>query len=109
MPTGVYERTEEEMQRVRELCKRPITAAQIKVRRENVRKATEASCKLPRTKNQLESLPHADTIVKHHNDLCRGVERPDDITLITHSEHMSLHNNLRVQNGTHNLLAKNRG
>ncbi len=50
----------------------------------------------------------ADTIVEHHNDLCHGAESPDDITCMTMSEHSSLHNYLRLKNGTHYFLAKNK-
>lgn len=63
--------------------------------------------------NQGQPHPHAgnvfsDTIIEHHNDLVHGAERPDDVTHMTMSKHMSLHNKLRVENGTHHLLAKNR-
>lgn len=40
----------------------------------------------------------ADDIVEHHNDFCHGVERPDDITLMIHSEHSRMHAKLQCVN-----------
>ena len=103
------------------LHKQPRTLAQLGACRENGVKVS----KLPNTQKQREVArktglnnkgklnPHGptlfgNTIVEHHNDLCYGAERPDDITLMTSSEHLSLHNNLRIQNGSHHFLNKKR-
>lgn len=102
MPSGVYVRTE--------------------LQSENQRQHALRLHKLPRSKKQLkatrkmgllsnkgrEGTVFGDDIIEHHNDLCHGAERPDDVTYMTSSKHWSLHNNVRVQNGTHNLLRKNR-
>lgn len=83
-------------------------------------KNIKATHRLPRTQKQIEASrklgrkygsknsPKADTIVCHHNDLCHGKERPDDVTYMTNREHVGLHSRLRVANGTLPLLAKNR-
>ena len=102
-------KTEKQWEQFRALCKMPRSQKQI----ENLRKLNER----PRTQVQCEAgLRNLDkgrnitrnTIVEHHNDLCHGAERPDDITLMTSSEHHRLHANIRVQNGTHPFLGKNR-
>lgn len=41
----------------------------------------------------------ADDTIEHHNDFCHGAERPDDITLMTHSEHSRMHAKLQYPNG----------
>lgn len=70
--------------------------------------------KLPQTPKQLETAlqnlgimkgkpyPHegnifGDDIVEHHNDLCHGAERPDDVSYITSREHSRLHGILKNQ------------
>lgn len=99
--------------------KMPRTEKQLSATRGNIKIAH----KLPRTQKQIEASrklgssakgkpnPHGprvfgDDIIEHHNDLKHGAERPDDITLMTHAEHSSLHNKLRIETGTHNFLAK---
>lgn len=82
-------------------------------RTQNQIEACRKTGKLPKTKVQIESARrknriNANTIVEHHNDLCHGAERPEDVDCITLSEHGKLHANLRVENGTHHLLTKNR-
>jgi hypothetical protein len=109
-------RTKKQIQHWQELLKKPRTKTQREASRASVKKACEASRKLPRTKAQLEANrkngcklvfnPHGSTvsandIIEHHNDLCHGAERPDDVTLMTHSEHSRLHMELRIKNGTH--------
>ncbi len=81
MPKGVWIRTEEQMQQVRELGKAPKTEKQ-----------REASRKIGRRINI-----NGDTIIKHHNDLCHGAERPDDVMIMNHSEHCRLHGKLQCQ------------
>lgn len=98
--------------------------------RETIKKATKASSKVPRTQRQIEACRQngrkngaaskgkprpshdgrvfGDDIVKHHNDLCHGAERPDDITLMIMREHSRFHTNLRIANGTYHFLAQNR-
>jgi hypothetical protein len=87
--------------------------------RKSIKKAQEVSCKLPRTMKQIESARRMgkavktlrqriasrnngkhgklskDTIIQHHNDLCHGAERPDDITCMSHGGHSRLHAKLR--------------
>lgn len=120
MPKGVWTRTEEQMQQIRELGKRPKTLIQIETARKTGRRVGLSNKgkpkSKPKTQKQIESAIKcfrgtkifADDIVKHHPDLCHGAERPDDVTSMTNSEHISLHNRLRVENGTHNWLSKNR-
>lgn len=97
-----------------EMSKMPKTPEQIEIRRKN---AYELG-KRPKTQKQIQtsrkiarkmgSSNNADTTVKHHNDLCHGTERPDDITCMTLSEHTRLHINLRIEDGTHHFLTQNR-
>ena len=136
MPSGVYVRTKPisekqlaALSKGREIAsKLPKTAKQKETSRKNFIKATKASASLPRTTKQVETAyingcnhgyqkgqphPHegtvfANDVVKHHNDLQHGAERPDDITPMTLSEHMRLHNKLRVNNGTNPFLRENR-
>ena len=136
MPRRVYTITEVDREARRERARKMGKAPKTQKQCENAKKATAVACKLPRTQKQLATycengrkvgkLPRtkkqletvrenikgiyvfANTIVEHHNDLCHGTERPDDVTYMTSSEHISLHNNLRVQNGTHPFLASNR-
>jgi len=87
----------------------PKTQKQLEASRENVRKLH----KLPKTEKQIKAASKlgrisANTIVEHHNDLCRGAERPDDVNLMSLSEHTTLHNKLKVENGTHHWLSKYR-
>jgi len=125
MPKGIYKRTKEHKEILRRnmgkagkvAWKLPRSLAQIKHHHK--------LSKLPTTQKKRETWrkiglnskgkrnPHGPTafgndIVKHHNDLCHGAERPDDIALMTQSEHRRLHEKLRVQNGTHPFLSKNR-
>jgi len=37
----------------------------------------------------------SDTIIEHHNDLCHGKLRPNDVTYMTHAEHSRFHAGLR--------------
>ncbi len=87
-------RSAKQIEHTRKLGKGPRTQKQIATSRELCRKMGLNTT--------------SDTIVGHHNDLCRGEERPDDITYMSHGEHTSLHAKLRVENGTHHWLAKNR-
>jgi hypothetical protein len=103
MPSGLYIRT------------KPLSPKQLE--------ALVKGRKLPKTEKQIEntrrmglnnkgkshpSSLNANTIVEHHNDLCHGAKDPNDVTYMPHSEHVSLHHNLRVQNGTHPFLPNNR-
>lgn len=116
MPTGIYIRTEEQLRQLRENAKKarkvahslPRTQKQIEAGRKNFIKAQKVGRILPRTSKQLKGKVFADDIIEHHNDLCHGAEDPDDVTYMIHREHSSLHMKLRVENGTHNLLSKNR-
>lgn len=89
--------------------------------REASRRNMHIMSKLPKTQKQIEQCrnlalsnkgrpnPHkgnvfGNSIVCHHNDLCRGKLRSDDVTYMTMSEHAKLHTNLQVKNGTHNFL-----
>lgn len=111
MPTGVYKRTEAHKEIARRNVKKarsvPRTKTQYDSSCKNFQKAREIAHKLPRTQNQIEASRRnvkkccvfADTIVKHHNDLQHGALRPNDVTYMTHSAHMSLHMKLRVDNG----------
>lgn len=67
--------------------------------------ALKIAHKLPKSAKQLansrKAQVFANDIIKHHNDLCHGEIRPDDITLMTHSEHAKLHMQLHIENGTH--------
>lgn len=72
-------RTEKQKHQFYDLSQRPRTKAQWQAIYKNLKKAGV----------------FAKDIVKHHNDLCHGTKRPDDITLMTHSEHCRLHSNLR--------------
>lgn len=67
-----------------ELSQRPRTEAQRKASYQNLEKAGV----------------FAETTVKHHNDLCHGALRPDDVTYMTHSKHGRLHMELRIKDGT---------
>jgi len=136
MPRGVYKRTKSSSVKQLEALSKgrnlPKTAKQLRALSEGrkfptlTRKRIEASQrnaykahKLPRTQKQLEASRnalkpyigkanvHGDDIVEHHNDLQHGALRPDDVTLMTLSEHTTFHNKLKVENGTHNLLRKN--
>ena len=105
MPSGVYKRTEFNSKKQKEIARRnayklhklPRTQVQIEAGRK--------VGKLPKTLLQTgkgRSKPHegnifGDDIVKHHNDLCHGALRPDDITCMTHSKHIGLHAKLRYQ------------
>lgn len=66
-----------------DLSQRPRTEAQWKAIYRNLKKAGV----------------FADSIIKHHNDLCHGTLRSDDITYMTHSEHGRLHMELRIKYG----------
>ena len=131
MPKGVYIRkplTEQHKKAISEGRLRSPKAQ--RASRETIKKATQASRKVPRTQRQIEACrqngrknglaskgkckPYywgrvfAEDIVKHHNDLCHGAERPDDITLMTMREHSRLHANLRIEDGTYHFLSQNR-
>ena len=136
MPTGVYTRTKpstptqlEALKKGREVAlKLPRTQKQREASHKNFIKAGKVGSTLPRTLKQLatarengrkygfkkgEPHPHeatvsGDDIIEHHNDLCHGAERPDDVTCMTLSEHISLHNRLRVEDETNPFLAINR-
>jgi len=131
MPRGIYIRkplTEEHKKAISEgMLRSPKAQA---ASRETIKKATQIASKLPRTQRQIEACHQngrkngsaskgkhrpshggrvfADDTVKHHNDLCHGAERPDDIALMTMSEHSRFHANLRIENGTHHWLVENR-
>jgi len=116
MPTGVYVRTKpktekflsaarENVKKAAEVAhKLPRTLAQI----DNTYRMGQA----PKSEKQIEASrengrknglsctgkphPHGptvfgDDIIEHHNDLCHGAERPDDVTSMTSSEHMKFH------------------
>ena len=97
MPSGVYKRTKKQIQQIHDLGKAPKTQKQINGCRKGGLKGKGKSRK---------GRVFADSIVEHHNDLQHGAIRPNDISLMSHSEHTSLHANLRVQNGTNPFLAK---
>ena len=123
MPKRVYTITEADREARRERARKMGKAPKTQKQCENAKKATAVAHKLPRTERQLEACRkngrkvglsnHGDIIVKHHRDLCHGEKNPDDIILMTVREHMRFHttlrNNLRVKDGTHPFLAKNRG
>lgn len=126
MASGVYKRTQkhkEIAQKAIEIAHQlPRTKSQRDASRRNMKKARQIAWKLPRTKLQEEnarkvgSLPKTEKqiqssrakrgsdIVEHHNDLCHGKLQPDDITLMTSSEHSRLH--AKLQNG---YIGKNYG
>ena len=130
MPRGVWKRTKkhlEDLQRnLEKAWKLPITEKQLEARRENGRKVGNLPCteaereasrrnaykmsQLPKTRKQIEAhrSKKANVIAKHHNDLCHGALRPNDITCMTMSEHSFLHSKIRVENGTHNWLKENK-
>ncbi len=118
---GKLAKTEAQLDHCRELNKQPRTQLQREASRKNGRKAgllskTEKqreACRKLGLNSKGKPHPHgptlcADTIIEHHNDLKHGVLRPDDVVYMTNSEHTSLHDNLRVKNGTHPFLTKNR-
>jgi len=59
----------------------------------------------PRTEKQLAILAAARAMPKkpvsaesidcHHNDLCHGAKRPEDIIHVTHAEHARIHSQFR--------------
>lgn len=119
-------RNQKQIKHIRELGKKVKTEKQIETSRKNIQIANKLPT-LPKTQKQIESSrknartmqlynigksnPHGptifgDDIIRHHNDLQHGALRPDDMVFMTASEHTSLHNKLRVQNGTHNFLGK---
>lgn len=138
MPIGVYKRTKwhieiacRNLEKAKGVPRKyPISEKQLKACRENQKKAVEAGRKLPRTEahrkaareNMLKChkegkhLGHGfgkkprtgQTIIRHHNDLQHGAERPDDVTYMSHSEHVRLHSRLQLEDGTHNFLTKNK-
>jgi len=124
MPKGVWKDSEKQMQHIRGLHKRPRTQKQIEAFHQNLKKAREVACKLPRTEKQIEAGRKLgqvganqkgkpkNYIVRHHNDLCHGKKDPNNVTYMSHSEHCRLHttlrNKLKIENGTHNFLARNR-
>ena len=85
-------RSQKQKENAQKMGKRPNTEKQIQAARKN--------CLNRKGQSHVSSL-NANTIVEHHNDLCRGKLRPDDITVMTHSEHARLHMNLHIENGTH--------
>ena len=102
-------KTLKQIEQIRALGKRPKTKAQRDAARISGRRNMEIMKSLPRTEAQraasrrngrkLVSNPHkglvfANGIIEHHNDLCHGRERPDDITPMTLSEHSRLHGKL---------------
>lgn len=101
MPTGIYKRSEQQLRQFRELHKSPKSPKQLKA----LAKGRKIAHKLPRTEAQLRVCRengrkvglsnNADMIVKHHNDLQHGALRPNDITLLSLSEHTALHSKLR--------------
>ena len=116
MPTGVYvrtkpmkPRTEKQLEALSKGRRLPPTQRQIEARRKNARKMG----KLPKSLAQIEharkiGVTHSifgDDIVEHHNDLCHGAERPNDVSYMAMRKHTSLHNKLRVDNGSHPFLA----
>lgn len=50
---------------------------------------------------------YSDNLTINRRDSKKGYF-PENVNFMTMGKHMSLHANLRVKNGTHNLLAKNR-
>ena len=118
MPVGVYPRSQKQLEALDRGRRLPRTPKQIEACRRNGRKVGN----LPNTSaKQIEGCrklglaakgkpnPHkgnvfGNSIVEHHNDLCHGAERPNDVSHMTLSEHHSLHNNLKVKNGTHPFL-----
>lgn len=105
MPSGIYIGSEKHIQQVRELGKKygrraieiahklPRTQLQIETSRKNGRKVG----KLPRKGKQLEGRIFGNDIVKHHQDLCHGAEKPNDVIFMTASKHIGLHAKLRSQ------------
>ncbi len=81
------------------LHKLPRSAAQMK----SARRLGELP-KLPRNGQRI----FPNTMAEHHNDLCHGALRPDDVTYMTFKKHGNLHAKLQLENGTHNFLTKNR-
>lgn len=90
---------ENRRKRARKMGKAPKTQKQRQASREHFRKLG----KLPKTKKQLAIRVFGDDIVKHHNDLCHGKLRPDDVTYMRGRDHNRLHINLMIQNGTHSI------
>ena len=98
MPRGVWISHAKQIEHAREMGKAPKTPKQLEASRVNARIAGKIACRLPRTPRQLEGRIFGNDIIKHHNDLCHGAERPDDVTSMTSSEHIRLHAKLRCQN-----------
>lgn len=113
MPTGIYKRTQKHRKATREGQLKSSKAQ--KAFRESAQKLhklprTEKQLynsakmgKLPKTSLQIETTRkmglsnHGDMIVKHHNDLCHGAERPDDVAEMTLSQHSKLHAEYRAR------------
>lgn len=106
MPKGVYKRSKKQLEALakgREIGRKishklSRTQAQI----ENARRmGLNNKGKLKGKPNPHKGNVFGNDIICHHNDLCHGAERPDDITRMINSEHLSLHRKLEVKNGTH--------
>lgn len=121
MPTGVYIRSKEQIQQICErLCKlnqRPKTQKQREASRNNINKVhgwnsgltkktdvriaagAIAISKAVKGKNRGNGFDKkallGDDIVCHHNDLCHGALRPDDISHMTNRKHCRLHGLLK--------------
>jgi len=106
-PLGIYKRSKKQIEHTRQMGKAPRTEKQLEAWRKHCRQMA----KLPRTEKQMrhicqvnlakkgkpspyKGIASGDNIVKHHNDLCHGCSRPNDIILMTRSEHSSLHSKL---------------
>ena len=91
MPTGVYVRTKPNSQKQRDAARQ----AGRKNGAKNIKKANETG---KNRGNGFDKKPlMGKDLVEHHNDFCHGAERPDDITIMTNSEHTRLHAKLQYQ------------
>lgn len=105
-------RTQRQIESARELCRElgkkygkiNVKKSHKLSRTQKQRDASRRAClklhKLPRTQKQIEAAHKpkvfGDDIVCHHNDLCRGKLRPDDVMYISHREHLRLHAKLQA-------------
>lgn len=130
MPTGIYIRSKQQIQQARESLQKlnqlPKTQKQREASRKNIKKVhgwntgltkktdvriaagAIAISKAAKGKNRGNGFDKkalmGNDIIKHHNDLCHGVEDPDDVSYMTSREHSRLHGILKNQ--TRNTLGQ---
>lgn len=97
MPKGVYKRTKRHREISREnackLNKLPKSEAHKKANRENMIKCHKEGKHLGHGFDKKPLM--GQDIIKHHNDLKHGAERPDDVIYMSSSDHCRLHAKLQ--------------